>query len=232
MSFAALVCVALCMKAGFWQYNKAQFKQKQQSQFVTRHAEQPLTLLKPLSDLKSLNYKRVEVRGFYVQKYQVFLDNQVENTAVGYHVLTPLQVQGSQQVVLINRGWVQGAAKRQIPQVNTPSGLQVIKGDISVPADRFFTLEAPAVQNAIWQPIWQHLDLQRYIKSVPFNIQPYIVRMDAKSDAGGFVRNWPLPGDRVTKHLGYAYQWFGFALTIFVIYIVLNFKLNIKKVEQ
>lgn len=232
MSFVTFVCVVLCMKAGFWQYNKAQFKQKQQSQFITRHAEQPLTLLKPLSDLKSLNYKRVEVRGFYVQKYQVFLDNQVENTAVGYHVLTPLQVQGSQQVVLINRGWVRGAAKRQIPQVNTPIGLQVIKGNISVPADRFFTLEAPAIQNAIWQPIWQHLDLQRYIKSVPFNIQPFIVRMDAKSDAGGFVRNWPLPGDRVTKHLGYAYQWFGFALTIFVIYIVLNFKPNIKKVEH
>lgn len=228
MSFATLVCVVLFIKAGFWQYNKAQFKQKQQLQLNARQVERPLTLIKPMIGIKDLNYKRVKLQGIYRQDYQIFLDNQVENTKVGYHVITPLHVKGSQQVVLINRGWIKGANKRQLPHVITPSGLQIIEGSISVPADRFFTLEAPVVEGIKWQSIWQHLDLKRYVKSVPFNVQPFLIRLDAQSSAGGFVRNWPIPSERVTKHLGYAYQWFGFALTVFVIYIVLN----IKKVER
>ena len=228
MSFATLACVALFVNAGLWQYNKSELKKNQQLQLNKRLEEPPLTLQKPLSDIKNLNYKRVKVQGYYNSNYQIFLDNQVDNTAVGYHVLTPLKVQGSKQVVLINRGWIKGLTKRAAPNIKTPNGLQVIEGSISVPPNRFFTLESPAVKSIIWQPIWQNLDLQRYVKSVPFNIQPFIVRMDAKSDAGGFVRNWPIPGERITKHLGYAYQWFGFALTVIVIYIVLN----IKKVEH
>ena len=70
-------------------------------------------------------------------------------------------------------------------------------------------------------------DMARYAKSVPFAVQPFVVRLDANSNAGGFVRNWPPPGERVSMHLGYAYQWFGFALTLLVIFIVLN----VKKVE-
>ncbi len=70
--------------------------------------------------------------------------------------------------------------------------------------------------------------MQRYANAVPFAIQPFVVRLDPQSKAGGFVRNWPPPGERITMHLGYAYQWFGFALTLLVIYIVLN----VKKVER
>ena len=228
ISFATLVCVVLFINAGLWQYNKAQLKQKQQLQLTARLIERPLNLIEPLLDLKDLNYKRVKLEGTYNQDYQIFLDNQVENTAAGYHVITPLQLKNSRQVVLINRGWIKGANRRQLPNVTTPTGLQIVEGSISVPAERFYTLEAPVISGVTWQPVWQHLDLKRYIKSVPFKIQPFLIRLDAKSNAGGFVRNWPIPSERITKHLGYAYQWFGFALTVFVIYIVLN----IKKVER
>ena len=228
MTLVALATISLCIKLGFWQYDKALAKQSQQLQLDTRQAEKPISLLKPLINVESLRYKRVKVQGTYHTDYQIFLDNQVQNTVAGYQVITPLQIQGTQQFVLINRGWVKGPANRQVPNVITPGGIQKLEGDISLPADQFFTLEAPIENKPKWQPVWQNLDIQRYVRSVPFYAQPYIVRMDAKSNAGGFVRNWPVPGERVTKHLGYAYQWFGFALTIFVIYIVLN----IKKVEQ
>ncbi|MGQ0442946.1 MAG: SURF1 family cytochrome oxidase biogenesis protein, partial [Methylophilaceae bacterium] len=92
------------------------------------------------------------------------------------------------------------------------------------PLANYFTLESAPPTDGKWQQVWQHIDMQRYIKSVPFELKPYIVRLDAKSPVGGFSRNWPAPGNRVITHLGYAYQWFGFALTLFVIYIVLNFK--------
>jgi surfeit locus 1 family protein len=51
-----------------------------------------------------------------------------------------------------------------------------------------------------------------------------VIRLDAASGAGGFVRNWPRPAERIEMHIGYAYQWFGFALAFFVIYLVVNFR--------
>lgn len=239
MTLATLVAMALCIKAGLWQYNKAELKQSLQTQLNARLAEPPTALTDNLIadkliagkilDLENLRYRRVKFTGIYDTHFQVLLDNQVENTVAGYHVFTPMQVEGSQVYVLVNRGWIKGSSDRKPPVVIAPQGRQEIEGDIGLSAKNFFTLETPPEKGGKWQPIlqnqvWQHLDMQRYIQSVPFAVQPFVVRLDAKSNAGGFVRNWPAPGERVSMHLGYAYQWFGFALTLLVIFIVLNVK--------
>jgi surfeit locus 1 family protein len=238
MTLATIIVMALCIKAGLWQYNKAQAKLALQTQLNARLTEPAVALTDALIAGKmaastDLRYQRVKFVGVYDTRYQVLLDNQVENTVAGYHVLTPMQVQGSKLYVLVNRGWVAGVpdqvgVNRKLPTIDTPQGPQTIEGDIAIPAAKFFSLEAPAADGK-WPPIlqnqvWQHLDMKRYAKSMPFGLQPFLVRLDAKSEAGGFVRNWPPPGENISMHMGYAYQWFGFALTLLVIYIVLNLK--------
>ena len=233
MTLATLAVMALCIKAGLWQFDRAAQKQALQTQLNARLSEPPVALTDKLitgkmTDLESWRYRRVKFAGIYDTRYQILLDNQVENTVAGYHVLTPMLVEGGNNYVLVNRGWIAVAKDRQTPAVIAPQGRQEIEGDISLPAAKFFTLEEPQLKTTDWQPVWQHLDLQRYIKSVPFVAAPYVVRLDANSATGGFVRNWPPPGERVSMHLGYAYQWFGFAVTLLVIYIVLN----VKKIRQ
>jgi surfeit locus 1 family protein len=227
ISLLTLAAIALCLKAGFWQYNKAQAKLALQSQLTARMAEAPVELPSHVSDLENWRYKQVKFTGVYDTKYQVYIDNQVEDTKVGYHILTPMLVTNSRFYVLVNRGWIAGSPNRNVPVVTTPAGKLEIEGEIGLPSQRFFTLEAPQTNDKKWQPVWQNLDMARYAKSVPFAVQPFIVRLHPNSQAGGFIRNWPAPGDRVGMHLGYAYQWFGFALTLLIIYIVLN----VKKVE-
>ena len=233
MTLATIIVMALCIKAGLWQYNKAQTKLALQTQLNARLTQPAEALTDALITAKiaaaeDLRYLRVKFTGVYDARYQVLLDNQVENTVAGYHVLTPMQVQDSKKYVLVNRGWVAGVpdqvgVNRKLPTIITPQSLQTIEGDIAIPAAKFFSLEASPAADGKWQPVWQHLDLKRYAKLVPFGLQPIVVRLDAKN-SGGFVRHWPPPGDRVSMHLGYAYQWFGFALTLLVIYIVLNLK--------
>jgi surfeit locus 1 family protein len=234
MTLLTIAVMALCIKAGMWQYNKAGIKQALQTQLSARLSELPVALTHKriagkITDLEALRYQRVKFTGTYDTRYQVLLDNQVENTVAGYHVFTPMQVEGSTHHVLVNRGWIPKAAAQkgvlqQVPVVIAPQGRQEIEGDIALPAKKFFTLEAPPATDGKWQQVWQNLDMVRYTKSAPFVVQPFVLRLDAKSKAGGFVRNWPPPGERVSMHLGYAYQWFGFALTLLVIYIVLNVK--------
>lgn len=237
MTIVTLLVVAMCIKAGLWQYNKAESKRTLQAQLQLRQKELPTSLsdmpVLDKADAEFLRFKRVKLSGAYDTRYEILLDNQVDHSIAGYHVLTPLQIEGTKKYVLVNRGWIAGSPDRRAPIFDTPKGIQEIQGDIVLPSSSFFTLErtvTSAEAEKIWDKrIWQHLDMSLYVKSVPFALQPFVVRLDKNSSAGGgFKRDWPLPAERVSMHLGYAYQWFGFALTLLVIFIVLN----IKKVER
>ncbi len=232
MTIATIVVMAICIKLGFWQYDKAQSKLALQQQLEQGLSVAPVELPDVIQDKEVWRYKRVKLTGVYETQYQILLDNKVSDGVVGYHVLTPMKIESlKQKYVLVNRGWIAGNLNRSIPDVLTPEGKQSIQGDIFFPLSKFFTLETPE-QNNKWQGVWQHIDMQRYAEGVPFEIEPYVVRLDKVNAGGGFARNWPLPADRITVHLGYAYQWFGFALTIFVIYIVLNLKSNFKRIKK
>ena len=243
LSIATAVMLGICIKLGLWQYNKADLRRTLQSQLNTRLSEAAIALPvknigKNKDELETWRYKQVKFSGVYDTRHQILLDNQVQNTKAGFHVLTPVLLDGTDTYVLVNRGWVARSVAivgemPKPPTIETPQGTQQIEGDIALPAAKFFTMDTPPAADGKWQPVWQNLDMARYAKSVSFEVQPYIVRLNQKSSAGGFVRNWPPPGERVTMHLGYAYQWFGFAFTLLVIYIVLNIKPNKqKKVER
>ena len=118
MTLATLVTMALCIKAGLWQYNKAEARQALQTQLNASLNHPPVALTDKLiadkiADLENLRYRRVKFTGIYETRFQVLLDNQVENTTAGYHVFTPMQVEGSQVYVLVNRGWIKGGSAKR-----------------------------------------------------------------------------------------------------------------------
>lgn len=232
LTLLTALMLGVCIKLGIWQYNKADARQLLQTQLNARKNETAVALPDKVSALEDLRYKKVKFSAIYDPRYQLLLDNQVQKTVAGYHVLTPMLVEGSNIHVLVNRGWVARAKANmgempKPPAIETPQSTQQIEGDIALPASKFFTMDNVTTDGK-WQPVWQNLDMARYAKSVPFVVEPFVVRLSPESKAGGFVRDWPPPGERVTMHLGYAYQWFGFAVTLLVIFIVLN----IKKVEH
>ena len=227
-----LICIPTFIKLGFWQYEKAALKQKIQANFEQTNANQSPNLKDFLLNSEQLEFKKIEVDGEYYKQYQILIDNKVENSLAGYHVITPLKIQNSDAYVLVNRGWIQGSKERaDIPTFDTPKGVLKIKGMAWLPTKKIFTLEdktpvdkEQAATNAEWQLVWQHLDMQKYVKTAPIKILPIIVKLDNDSAAGGFVRNWEMSADRIVTHMGYAYQWFGFAFAALAIYLYLGIK--------
>ncbi len=59
-------------------------------------------------------------------------------------------------------------------------------------------------------------------------VSPLVIKLDAKVAEGGFVRNWQIPASRISTHIGYAFQWFGFALASLLIFLYMS----IRKVEN
>ena len=223
-----IICIPLFIKLGFWQYDKAILKQKIQSNFALSNKNQTPDLKSYLSNSEILEFKNVQVQGEYATQYQILIDNKVENSLVGYHVVTPLKIEGTGEYVLVNRGWIQGNNNRtDLPKFETPTGLMQIQGMAWLPTKKIFTLEDKAqiaAESKHWQPVWQNLDMQKYIKNVPIKILPIIIKLDSKSTAGGFLRNWEMSEERIVTHLGYAYQWFGFAFATLMIYLYLSIK--------
>ncbi|MFT6067149.1 MAG: surfeit locus 1 family protein [Methylophilaceae bacterium] len=224
MTIATLLVMTLCIRLGFWQYDKAQERIVAQGQIDQGLEKPPVQLSAGISDNSQWRYKRVTFKGTYMPEYEILLDNRVHNTKAGYQIVTPVKVVGEEAYVMVNRGWIEGNLNREAPVYETPTGEYTFVGDLFFPLDKVFTLEVEHSANVPWLSLWQHINMPRYQSLVPFKVKPYMVRLAPSNAAGGFVREWPVPKNRITLHLGYAYQWFGFAFTFFVIYIVLNLK--------
>lgn len=222
-----LVCVPIFVRLGYWQYDKAMQKQVlQQMQDAALEAE-PVELPERIDDVQGWRYRRVGVTGTYRPEYQVMLDNQVMRNRAGFHVITPLRIAGTDRHVLVNRGWVAAEAEHsRLPRIETPAGEQRVVGTLWLPPDRFYSLEQPSElkNGGAWQPVWQNLDMQRYRQAVDFEVLPLVIRLDEDSAAGGFLREWPRPDERIAMHVGYAWQWFGFATASLMIWLVTAFR--------
>lgn len=220
-----LLFIPLFIKFGLWQYHKAEQKQSIQAAYNKATVDSAFKFPLEVLNVADWNYKKVSVTGVYESKYQFLLDNQVEDNRVGYHVITPLKISAKQHV-LVNRGWILGKdIHSELPAFNTPAGIQTVTGQVWLPSEKIFSLEDSTIvakDRQRLQPVWQHMDLDKYRRLVPFAVSPLVIKLDKNSAAGGFVRNWQVPTARILTHIGYAYQWFGFAIATLFIYIYMS----------
>jgi len=194
---------------GLWQWRKAETKTTLQAELDTRSSGLPVAMPTVPVDAESLRYRRVVLRGTFDASRQVLIDNRLHQEQAGYHVITPLRLEGSAMHVLVNRGWLPAAADhRLLPQAAAPAGAIELTGIAVIPGRRFFNL-APQPASG-WDPVWQNLDLERFRQVVAYPLQPVVIQLDAASP-GGYVREWPRPDERAERHRSYALQWFGFA---------------------
>jgi surfeit locus 1 family protein len=225
--------VILFIKLGLWQYHKAMHKQAIEDAYQASKELQEINLLEHLHDLKPLTFKSVRVIGKYEPLYQILIDNQVDNNQAGFHVITPFKISGTKLYILVNRGWVKGYDQHTVvPTIDTPLNEHEIHGMLWEPSNKIFSLEKkPEVGNLKFDYVWQHLDIKKYQKVVPLKVLSSIVKLDPNQATGGFVRNWQLPPSRIATNLGYAYQWFGFAIATIAIFGYLSIKRVTKENE-
>jgi surfeit locus 1 family protein len=222
-TLATLALLPLMLWLGFWQLDRAQQKRALQMDYDARIAAQPVSLGRQLWSAEDARFRRIELKGYYEPAYQVLLDNRVHKGAVGYHVITPLRIPGSNLRLLVNRGWVPvGQDRQHLPPITTPVDEQAVVGVAMVPSERYFTLADPGPVAGDWPTVWQNLDMQRYAEAAPFPVQPVVLLLDARSPAAGFVREWARLDAGIATHESYAFQWFSLAVALLGIYLLVN----------
>ena len=220
---ATAALLPLLIGLGLWQLDRAGQKLRLQAEYDRRAQEPAVRLMSVLETPEALQFHRVVARGRYEPEYQILLDNRVHQGQVGYHVLTPLRLEGGAARVLVNRGWVAlGRDRAHLPVIETPPGTVEISGFATVPQTGGFRLGGARPAGAGWQPVWQYLDLDEYSRELSFPLQPVVMLLDPGEQPGGQVRHWARLDAGITTHQGYAFQWFSLAVALAAIYILVN----------
>ena len=200
---ALTACGALLL-LGNWQTRRASEKRQLAASFELAERTAPIPIPFAPARADALVLKHLEARGEFVPKFTVLLDNKVYKGRVGYFVVTPLKISGSELHVLVNRGWLPAGARREdIPAPITPAGTVSIEGIGLAHAPRVLS----SGQGKPEGKVWQGLANEDFARWSGLALQPvFLEQRSALND--GLVRDWPRPDFGIDKHESYAMQWY------------------------
>lgn len=217
VALAAVLGLGVTMSLGFWQLDRAAQKERLQAAIEARGAMPVLdatSLLAPVAAGELLQ-RRVEAVGRWLPQHTVLLDNRQMQARPGFYVLTPLQLEGRDAVVLVQRGWVARdfQDRSRVPQFATADGLVRVQGRVIAEPSRIYQLGDSGAA-----AMRQNLDLAQYSRQTGLALAPLTV-LQTDGPADGLLRDWPAVETGVDKHYGYAFQWFGLSALILVLYV-------------
>lgn len=209
--------------AGFWQLDRGAQKHELLAAFdASLNTELQTELVTDGSAIES-RYRRIEISGEYDAQHQILLDSMLHKGRPGYYVLTPLHT--PKNIILVNRGWVPADPDRSVlPELSVAEDERRVTGRLDLLPRPGVKLAPPVpTANAPWPRRLLFPSVQEI--SEQLGAQAYALQLLLDADnANGFVRDWRPAIIGPEKHLGYAIQWFGLAITLVIIYIVVNRK--------
>ena len=216
---AAAMVLALTLYLATWQQGRASEKRVLQASFDARSGL-PSLAISAAEVGDDAVYRRAMAVGEFDRRGQIFLDNKSEGSVVGYHVVTPLVLEGTQRVVLVNRGFVaRSPAYPRPPVVRVPDGRVEVRGVLSAPIAKFLELgSASPVQG----DVWQNLTVERYRQHSGKDVATLVLL--ANPTASGLTPIVERPDAKVDKHVEYMLTWYSLSVTIVVLWVALNLK--------
>lgn len=212
---------AIMAALGVWQLSRLQERRALNAEIVGRISRPPIAIAGETMDAANLEYRPVTVTGQYDFSQEVVIRNRARNSAPGVHVLTPLKIEGSEQAVLVDRGWIPytAAAPEVRAAYHTPRGTVTVTGLLRLSQSRPSPLVPadPAISPALPRiDAWYWVNIEQMQTQMPYRLLPFFIEQSAGPDPSAL----PAAGSEIDlgdgPHLSYAVQWFSFA-TILVV---------------
>ena len=229
ISLAALAGVAATLALGRWQLQRADQKE---ALLAAREAGARLPEIdgRALQVHKSaldLVYRTARLRGRWLGEHTVYLDNRVMSGKTGFVVVTPLHLEGREEAVLVQRGWVQRdlVDPARVAAVPTPEGLVEVQGRIALPPSHYLELSRSVSASAAGVPggagssrIRQNLDHNAFAGEIRRPLLDVSLQQTGVASEG-LLREWAAPNLGIERHYGYAFQWFSLAALIALLFV-------------
>jgi surfeit locus 1 family protein len=214
---AAVAAALGTARLGLWQLDRAAQKTALHQAQLARAAMpalQAAQLARSVAQAAEQQHRRVELEGRWLGAQSIYLDNRQLDGRPGFYLVTPLQI-AADDVVLVQRGWLprNAQARERLSPVDTPSGPVRIEGRIAQGLARLYEFDSAASG-----VIRQNLDVAAYARETGLALRPLVVvQLDGAAD--GLQRQWTPAAVDVSKHHGYALQWFALSALITGLYV-------------
>jgi surfeit locus 1 family protein len=206
----AIPVAVICVRLGFWQLSRLHQRRAFNAATRTAMAATPVSLSGRPPQVSP--FYQVQGSGAFDYQRQVVVDAVSLDGIPGVVVVTPLFIWDS-TAVLVERGWVASADGRTVDLGRLREGDSASIGGIVIEAGQSAGLAAG-------ESDWPRHVLRpspETLKSVyPYPILPYVIRRTSAPPVGSPLRPFPLPELTEGPHLGYAFQWFFFAVVALV----------------
>ena len=231
VTVAALVALATTLSLGRWQLSRAAQKEALLAQAQAQQSRAVLDqqAFLALPHAASAVHRPVRLRGLWLPEQTIYLDNRQMDELVGFYVLTPLALAGSDQVVMVQRGWVQRnfVDRTQLQPVQTPAGLVEVSGVLAPPPSHTFELGTASSDQqqggAGTSAIRQNLNLGEFRIETALPLRTDITVQQTGPASEGLKRDWPAVAVGTQTNYGYAFQWFGLSVLIVLLYVWYQF---------
>lgn len=214
--------IPLFIGLGLWQLDRADQKRQMALTLSARSALPAEQLTGPVADPEALRFRKLQARGQFEPNGQILIENRRYASRTGFHVITPLRIAQSDMRVLVNRGWIPAGPDGAPTPAPVPEGTLTVAGQAYIPSPPALVLHGGPEAATGWGQRWPYLTVDLYAVQAGYPVAPVAILQDP-AEPGGFVRDWPRELPKEGMHLGYALQWFAFALIALVLYLRLSF---------
>jgi surfeit locus 1 family protein len=226
------VVVLVCVRLGFWQLSRIDEQRALNAGIAERLDAPAVRDAAALADTVGLFYRAVTVRGAFDNDRSIVLPGRSRRGLPGVYLVTPLLPDGRSDAVLVNRGWVPSPDAATIDVAYFAVRDTVVVHGLILPfPGRSQSLAPPAraaqPEQSGFRRVWYSIDEAALRSQFPYPLLPALLQelpdppakaatpavagQSAGSGSRYPARLDPPPLDE-GPHLGYALQWFSFAL--------------------
>jgi surfeit locus 1 family protein len=234
MTLLVLVAMAVMARLGVWQLDRRQQRIVRNTDLAAKLNAAPISMNEvalaaawPLpEDRDAVRNLRADAIGQFDFDRQVVLLQQSYLGQPGVHLVAPLVLAGTKKAILVDRGWVpfEEAEAKRLDQYNTEGGEVTIAGRLQPSQILFGDAAEKAKENAAAEPAkseWYRIDVEAIRKQMPYELLP-VYLLQAPGEQGSAALPYRIEPEvdlSEGPHLGYALQWFAFAIIAGVVYV-------------
>ena len=220
----SMAMLALLLRLGVWQIERAQFKETLAEQAQENAARSPLLAHEVIEESRTVSwhFRRARVVGRFDPERQYLLDNRTYDGRAGYYVLSVFQY-GSHHL-LVNRGWVPvGLDRNVLPDVRIDDRQVTLTGYLAALPASGLILGDSGYAQATWPKVVQVVEPNSMARQLGFALLPGVLLLDPTNPACLRCRWVVAEGISAERHRGYAVQWFALAAALVLLLAVASF---------
>lgn len=210
-----VIVVIVCIRLGFWQLSRLDERRQLNAGIAARLEQDPIGDISLIADTTGLAYRVADASGTFDNERYLVLPGRSHTGRPGVHLLMPLRFENRAAAVLVNRGWVPAADAATIDardfavtgRVDIRGLVLPFPGDAQSLARREATTSSDTFMHVLYR-----VDEESLRAQFPYPLLDVMLQQVASPGSAAYPMALAAPPLDEGPHLGYALQWFSFAL--------------------